>query len=150
MSPRAAWRLEALGFSPVYDFGVGKADWLAAGLPSEGDGPRPARAVDAMDAAPPTCRPEARITSVMAQLAHRDWSVCVVVNEHGVVQGNLRRGRIDARDDRHADDVMEPGPSTVRADADLAETRARMREQHVATVVVTNADGVLLGLLSSG
>ena len=36
MSPRAAWRLEAAGFSPVYDYVAGKADWLAADLPYEG------------------------------------------------------------------------------------------------------------------
>jgi rhodanese-related sulfurtransferase len=36
MSPRAAWRLEAAGFGPVYDYAAGKADWLAAGLPFQG------------------------------------------------------------------------------------------------------------------
>src|SRR5215467_3932952 len=36
MSPRAAWRLEAAGFGPVYDYLAGKADWLAADLPFEG------------------------------------------------------------------------------------------------------------------
>src|SRR6266568_2359273 len=36
MSPRAAWRLEAAGFGPVYDYVAGKADWLAADLPFEG------------------------------------------------------------------------------------------------------------------
>jgi rhodanese-related sulfurtransferase len=36
MSPRAVWRLEAMGFSRVYDYAVGKVDWMAAGLPTEG------------------------------------------------------------------------------------------------------------------
>jgi hypothetical protein len=36
MSPRAAWRLEAAGFGPVYDYVDGKSDWLAADLPFEG------------------------------------------------------------------------------------------------------------------
>ena len=36
MSPRAAWRLEAAGFSPVYDYAAGKTHWLAADLPFEG------------------------------------------------------------------------------------------------------------------
>jgi hypothetical protein len=35
MSPRAAWRLEAAGFDPVYDYVAGKAGWLAADLPFE-------------------------------------------------------------------------------------------------------------------
>ena len=38
MSPRAAWRLEAAGFGPVYDYVAGKADWLAAHLPFVGTG----------------------------------------------------------------------------------------------------------------
>ena len=36
MSPRAAWRLESLGFGDVYDYVAGKVDWMAAGLPIEG------------------------------------------------------------------------------------------------------------------
>jgi hypothetical protein len=36
MSPRAAWRLEGLGFEEVYDYTAGKADWFASGLPKEG------------------------------------------------------------------------------------------------------------------
>jgi hypothetical protein len=34
--PAAAWRLEAAGFGPVYDYAAGKADWLAADLAFEG------------------------------------------------------------------------------------------------------------------
>jgi rhodanese-related sulfurtransferase len=36
MSPRAAWRLEDLGFEKVYDYVPGKVDWFASGLPKEG------------------------------------------------------------------------------------------------------------------
>ena len=36
MSPRAAWRLEAAGFAPVYDYAAGKTDWLAADLAFHG------------------------------------------------------------------------------------------------------------------
>ena len=36
MSPRAAARLETLGYGPLYDYVDGKADWGAAGLPLEG------------------------------------------------------------------------------------------------------------------
>ena len=36
MSPRAAWRLESLGFTAVYDYVAGKADWFARGLPRAG------------------------------------------------------------------------------------------------------------------
>jgi hypothetical protein len=36
MSPRAAWRLEAAGFGPVYGYVAGKNDWLSADLPFDG------------------------------------------------------------------------------------------------------------------
>ena len=36
MSPRAACRLETLGFERTFDYMAGKADWIAAGLPTEG------------------------------------------------------------------------------------------------------------------
>ncbi|MFC7101678.1 rhodanese-like domain-containing protein [Nonomuraea rubra] len=39
LSPRAAHRLQRLGFGQVYDYGVGKMDWLSADLPYEGTPP---------------------------------------------------------------------------------------------------------------
>ena len=46
MSPRAACRLELLGFTQVYDYVLGKADWLAYGLPTEGEQAQVLRAKD--------------------------------------------------------------------------------------------------------
>ncbi len=46
MSPRAAWRLESLGFHDVYDYVDGKLDWMAAGLPTEGTNAEHPRAGD--------------------------------------------------------------------------------------------------------
>ncbi len=46
MSPRAAWRLESLGFGEVYDYAAGKLDWMAAGLPTEGTNAELLRAGD--------------------------------------------------------------------------------------------------------
>jgi CBS domain-containing protein len=42
---------------------------------------------------------------------------------------------------------MEPGPTTVRADADLAETTERMKRRGVSSLIVSTPDGVLLGVL---
>ena len=64
MSPRAARRLEALGYTPVYHYVVGKADWLAVGLPTEGDGPSPHRVAEVMDRAVTTCRPNEEVSEV--------------------------------------------------------------------------------------
>jgi predicted transcriptional regulator len=147
MSPRAAWRLEALGYNPVYDYVAGKADWLAAGLPTGGDRPHAPRAADAIDRSVPTCTPHDRIANVAAGLARSSSPMCVVVNDHRIVQGRLRRDRLDPADTRTAEDVMEPGPATIRADADLAETLERMTARNVTSLIVSTPDGVLLGAL---
>ena len=52
MSPRAVCRLEALGFQQVYDYVPGKVDWLARGLPREGE--KATTAEDAMEPGPST------------------------------------------------------------------------------------------------
>ena len=146
MSPRAAWRLEAWGFSPVYDYVTGKADWLAAGLPTEGERRRGARVGDVMDPTVPTCTPDQRVGDV-AQRLGGDWDVCAVINDNRIVQGRLRRDRLDTNDDRAVEDVMEPGPATVRADVDLTGTTERMQRRGVTTLIVSTPDGALLGAL---
>jgi CBS domain-containing protein len=147
MSPRAAWRLEAFGYTEVYDYVLGKSDWRAAGLPTEGDRPQAVRVAEAMDRSVPTCTPDERIADVVARMVRSGSPVCVVVNDHRVVQGQLRRDRLESDENRTAEDVMEPGPVTIRADAGLAETVERMKRRNVESLIVSNPDGVLLGAL---
>jgi CBS domain-containing protein len=147
MSPRAAWRLEAFGYPAVYDYSGGKADWIAAGLPTEGRLTHPARVIEVLDRRPPTCTPDEPAAVVLARL-DRLHDVCVVVNDADVVQGRLRRGHLDPTDTRLVADVMEPGPTTVRADADVAATTERMLQHDATTLIVTDPDGVLLGLFT--
>jgi hypothetical protein len=46
MSPRAACRLDTLGFQHVYDYMPGKVDWMARGLPLQGEKAQEPRAID--------------------------------------------------------------------------------------------------------
>jgi CBS-domain-containing membrane protein len=147
MSPRAAWRLEALGYDDVHDYVAGKSDWIAAGLPTEGTAAGRPRVTDVMDRAPATCAPEEVVSEVVARVGSAAATVCVVVNERRVVQGRLRLDRFDPGDARPAGDIMEPGPTTVRANADPAETIERMRRRGASTVIVSTPDGVLLGVV---
>src|ERR1700736_517973 len=94
MSPRAAWRLEAFGYVEGYDYVAGKADWVAAGLPTEGNGVHPPRVAEVMDRATPSCAPAEAVADVMARLGSSRARLCVVVNEHRVVQGRLRLHRL--------------------------------------------------------
>jgi 3-mercaptopyruvate sulfurtransferase SseA len=72
MSPRAACRLEALGFTRVYDYVDGIADWKAAGLPLEGTKDQPPGVADATRIEVPTSRPDATVGQVRSLLAN-EW-----------------------------------------------------------------------------
>jgi CBS domain-containing protein len=61
----------------------------------------------------------------------------------------LRAGRISAGEQAPAADVMQPGPTTVRAHEDLDATRQRMNEHHVAHLLVTTPDGTLIGVVDA-
>lgn len=135
MSPRAAWRLERLGFE-AYDYVGGKVDWLAAGMPTVHVEPGPPSALDAADRDPPTCAPDAAVGELPAPV--------LVVNDHGVVLGRVRPG---ARPDAIAEDVMEPGPTTVRANEPLDDLLTRMERRKVHEIVITTPEGRLLGVV---
>src|SRR5712691_4602486 len=111
MSPRAACRLESLGFTDVYDYALGKAAWLASGLPVEGIVPAEARAGALARSDVPTCQPGDKLDGLPA--AVRDWRVCVVVDDARVVHGLLDEATLD-RAHGSVDEVMRLGPTTVR------------------------------------
>ncbi len=146
MSPRAAVRLDMLGFE-AYDYAGGKSDWRSSGLPMERHGGRPPMAVDAVHEVA-TCRPEQTIGDVRKQLEAEDGEVCVVTNEDGIVLGRLRSRQLDADPDARVDAVMESGPTSVRADSDLDDLAGRMERASVDQVLVTVPDGTLLGVVT--
>ena len=146
MSPRAAWRLEALGFGPVYDYTGGKVDWLAAGLPTEGRGPAAPRVSLTMATDVPVCSPDDVAFGALARARAAGWGLCVALNEVGVVQGRVTVAETIPEGALVAD-VMEPGPTTVRANENLAGALERMRRRRVATLLVTTPEGRFLGAL---
>src|SRR5947207_1695066 len=117
MSPRAAWRLETLGFDPVYDYAAGKADWGAAGLPREGTAASERSAGDAADRYTPTCALADDLRAVRERVRAAGCDQCIVINEHRIVLGRLGRDAIAAEDDRTVEKAMSRGPSTVRPNA---------------------------------
>jgi CBS domain-containing protein len=148
MSPRAAWRLEQLGFSTVYDYTAGKVDWLAAGEPTEGTNvPAGERILAALDRDVPTCQLQDRSGPAAKAAADKGWSICVGINQHRVVAGRLKTTAVAPDDERPAEEAMQPGPATVRAHEDLKATRERMESKHVTVLLVTTPEGELLGAL---
>ena len=114
MSPRAACRLTQLGFAPVYDYTLGKVDWIAAGLPTDRAGQPSRRVLDAVRRDVPTCAPDAPAGPALQQARAQGWDRCVVIAGQRTVVGMLRADRIGAGEQAPAAEVMQPGPTTVR------------------------------------
>ena len=148
MSPRAAWRLESLGFTEVYDYVAGEADWLAMGLPSEGNEAGQLRAGPVAKGDAPTCGLTERLGEVRQRVQGTGWESCVVVNAERVVLGRVRGTAWDAPDEALVEDVMEAGPTTVRPSEPLAAITERMQEHGSHGVLVTTSDGRLVGVLN--
>src|SRR5439155_1180661 len=117
MSPRAAWRLESIGFTRVYDYVAGKADWGSFGLPLEGT--KGVRAGEHVRADVPTCGVEERLQDVRRKVSGAGWDTCIVVNEQGVVLGRLGRKALAMEEDVAVEAVMTAGPSPVRPSIQL-------------------------------
>ncbi len=146
MSPRAAWRLERLGFADVHDYAAGKIDWMAAGLPTVRADTMQRRALDAASD-PPTCRPETPIAVAAKHAAAADRDSVVVINDVGVVLGRLGPRELAGLPTVIAEHAMQPGPATVRAHEPLDALLTRMERRHVTEMIVTTPEGRLLGVV---
>ena len=147
MSPRAACRLEALGFTEVYDYVAGKADWIARAFLTEGAEPRPDRVADRLRNDVATADLQERIADVRPRVDASPYGFALVTGRGGVLLGRLRRAALDRDPMASAEDVMERGPSTIRPDTEPAALARRLRDRELTAAVVTDPDGVLLGIV---
>ena len=147
MSPRAAWRLETLGFTNVYDYVAGKADWFAAGLPREGKLTSIPRAGDVARRDDVTCRPTDPISDVLDKIRAAGKETCIVTTEGGVILGRVRTDRLDGDSQGQVEEVMELGPTTTRADTTLEAILERLNARNVDSILVATSDGRLVGTL---
>ncbi len=147
MSPRAAWRLESLGFAEVYDFTAGKAAWLAAGLGVEGTEADVPRAGAFARSDVPTCRLDEPLQAVRERVETSGWETCIVLNEQRVVLGRLGRNALSRDDDVAVEEAMSEGPSTIRPDVPLATIAERLRAKRLTGALVTTHEGILVGVL---
>jgi len=147
LSPRAAWRLESLGFTQVFDYVAGKADWLASGLPVEGKLAANLRAGNVARTDIPTCRLTDRLGDVRDRMLDSDQNVCVVVNDERVVLGRLRGDALRGDPGVTVESVMESGPTTTHTDDPLEAITERLQNARVASILVTTSDGRLVGIL---
>jgi CBS domain-containing protein len=147
MSPRAAWRLTHLGFERVYDYVPGKSDWMAAGLPREGHSAHVPNPGDLADPDVPTCHFTAPAPDALARTGAEGSGFCVAVTEDNVVLGMVYADEAQHARDTTIEQVMRPGPTTIRASEPLEPLIERMTNVNVDAILVTDPEGRLLGLL---
>src|SRR5688572_13441239 len=111
MSPRAACRLEQLGYD-VVDYAGDKADWAAAGLALD----RPPETVATVGefclGDVPTCGINDRVGRIAEVVSASAFETCLVVTPDRCVVGRLLPSQLREDPDRPAGEVMQPGPST--------------------------------------
>ncbi len=146
LSSRAAWRLIQLGFTQVFRYKPGKMDWLANGLPFEGEDAAERRVGDLAHMDVPTCRITDRVEEIRRRLPE-GWDTCAVVNEEWVVMGLLRPEALRDGADQTAEQVMDPDVRTFRLNGKVDKALDYMRRHDVEFVLVTSVEGRLFGLL---
>jgi len=147
MSPRAAWRLESLGFGEVYDYVAGKLDWMAAGLPTEGTNAAQPRAGEVSRKDVPTAKLSERLADVRERVLAARWDAVVVINDERVVLGLLRSKELDKDPEMKMEQAMRPGPSTFRPYLAIKEMAEHMTKHMLESSPITTSDGRLVGLL---
>jgi hypothetical protein len=142
MAPRAAARLELLGFSGVMHYAAGKLDWMAAGLPTEGTNAALARAGTVARRDVPVCGPGDRVGDVKSPTG-----VAIVVDREGVVVGMLRADELAGDPAVRVEEAMLAGPSTFRPYVPIKEMADYMTRHDLESSPITTSDGKLVGVL---
>ncbi|MGE3661783.1 MAG: CBS domain-containing protein [Pseudonocardia sp.] len=148
MSPRAACRLAALGFTHVHDYVAGKVDWLARNLPVEGTGADTPTIGRHMRHDVVTAAIGDTVTDLHDRITRSRYDFALVTNAEGVLLGRLRGTALaDTDPARPVEEVMQPGPSTLRPHEPAADVHARLEARNLLHAIVTDPDGGLLGVI---
>ncbi|MGI8683706.1 MAG: hypothetical protein ACR2MO_01140 [Acidimicrobiales bacterium] len=124
----------------MYDYVDGKVDWMAAGLPVEGeDGPF----LGSLLTEATTIDVRRTVADAHQALSRADGEETLLVTADGLVVGDLDDETLEGKaDDASLLEVMRVIPDTVRPSV----TVAAVAEGGGGTLVVTDSDGRLLGL----
>lgn len=147
MSPRAACRLETLGFDKVYDYVPGKVDWLAHNLPTDGDHAHRLTAGQLARDDVPTVTLEEDLARIQARLQEGDYGFALVLSAQGIVLGRLRASAITATGITSVEAAMDAGSSTVRPDVAATDLLERLRGRKLTSALVTTPEGRLVGVV---
>ena len=148
MSPRAACRLATLGYD-VYDYAPGKVDWMAHGLPTEGTGADRTTALTLLRDDVATFGLNDSAEEVARRIDASPYGFALALSPGRVVLGRVRRSRL-ADAEASVEALLEPGPSTIRPHTAIDDLAARLDRSEVRTLIVTDPEGRLLGVVRRG
>lgn len=115
--------------------------------PREGDSATIPSAGELVDADSPSCALHDPVWHLRELLNDSGPGFCLVLNEHRIVLGRVRRSALDGVDaTATAEAVMEAGPSTVRAHITARDLVERLAKHDLQTAVVTTPGGRLVGV----
>jgi hypothetical protein len=94
-----------------------------------------------------TCGLHDPVGEVRERVEASPYGFAFVVGVDGVLLGRVRKAALEGDQQADAETVMEPGPSTVRANLAPAVLRERLERANLRTAVITDPDGRLLGVV---
>lgn len=136
-----------MSFRHVFVYALGKADWMAYGLPVERGPDAPPMVIDFMVRDVPRCHPENPVGAARDAAYEMGIDVCPVVNEEDVLLGLCTRNSLHAHPSIAVELVMEPGPVTVRPGMPIEEALRILERKKSRPLLVTTPDGKLIGCL---
>lgn len=144
--PRGARLLEYYGFGAVFEYEAGKDDWMAYGLPFEGDGTM--LALHALEPSLRACCDE-RAAELRARMQAAGCDEAVVVNETDIVLGVVRSPALaEADNGATAMSMCELDPVTIRPSAPVEWAAQQLASSGRRVALVTTSSGRLLGQVS--
>ena len=147
MAPRAAARLETLGFNNVSHYKGGKLDWMASGLPTEGTNASHPRAGTVARTDVEVASLDERLADVRERVRAAGKDAVVVTDAHRVVLGLLRAKELEKDPALTMESAMRPGPSTFRPYVPIKEMADYLTKHDLESSPITTSDGRLVGLL---
>ena len=123
----------------------GKVDWLARSLPVEGDRAEETRVGDLARDDVVRCALGDDAAKVGQRIDDSPYRFALVESEDGTLLGRLRRSAVE--DGKTAEEVMSPGPSTVRPDTAVDELREKLDAKDLKTAIVSTPEGRLIGVV---
>ena len=124
----------------------GKVDWLAHQRPIEGERADQARVGQYARQDVVTCALQDRVGRVRELVAGSAYPFALVKSAQGVLLGRLRHSMLDCDPSLPAEDVMEPGPWTVRPHKTPETILHELVERDLRWAIVTTPEGELIGV----